>query len=429
MAQQIQQLRPRGFHKTFQQWLHKAPTGAPYYVGNYATQFGIKYLTTTSSWRNLMRSTGGEPAKLGRRLKDVIKRKNLGGPYIPTPEDEIAELNGMIQRSFKGGKQQNVKRIADPEAGYIARVLRDPNLPGFFPGVTVFHPDPAYLKPIPIAPFGGDPEDIGIGVLWCPGAQHLGDGQTREQAVVEYSFMTGADWILDEEISVAILPGIDVDRAKQLFVDFNSTPVPVGFDELVWKDQANQAFVLTREVIGSGLLPTPTIKDENGKVQPVKIRSRTVFQFVMQTLLGGYGERKGEVYRLYKEDAHGTFEDQKRTLLSVLQKAKATLGARWSEPNLLTVGYGLAALGRVYYNTTHDTPPVPFDEALRRVSKMSWDISDRRWRELGVTAMKRVKRGDPQPNQPEYVSKLSSFDAIHRVVDVITGPQWKDYVR
>lgn len=393
------------------------PGSTPYY-GNIVKQFGLTTFRTKLRVRDILMQTGGEPAKLSRRFKDLRKRESRDGQRLRTTEEQIAELNDLVQRSFKGGKAKNVDRIANVGGGYIAKVERDRNLPGHFPEVTVVHPSPAYISPIPID-IHGEKRNVGLGVLFADGPMTILDGQTRQQGLLEYAISSGKEWVLDEEVAVCIIPGVPIEIARQIFVTMNSTPVPVGFDDLIDRDIMTRSYLLTKHAIEH---LNASVDGSEPLVRPGRggVRKKAVYQFVMQTLLGGAGEAKGADYRLETED----IDEHKEILDDVIDKAKRALGERWGDTSQILVGgYGLATIGRLYHGTEMaEDRGINFNQVCKRISEMSWDVSDNRWTRIGVTAQTISKDGTPR-----LVSKLTSFDMIRRVVDIVTGDDWENY--
>jgi hypothetical protein len=415
MQRRGDKMRPR---KAWHHWLESPVPGAQIYYGVLVRQFGLETVRTKMRLRDLALRTGGEPALLAKRHKELIKQD--GEKRFRTLEDQTAELNDLLQRSFTGGKKSNVAKIGDPEVGYLARVEKDPDLAAFFPEFAVVHPDPAYLQPIPVDLFGKQVE-VGLVAIHLYGPMTILDGQTRLQGAIHYAKATGSDWILDEEVSVCVIPGIPAEKAKQVFVTVNSTPIPVSFEDLIDKDEFTRAYKLTKYLIEQGNLK----RDGESIVGGGRgsIRRKAVYQFVMQTLLGSQGEAKNADYLLEKYD----LAEQKETLSQVLSALQEALGGRWADTNQLLVGgYGLAAAGRVYYETMQrkdgTQPSISFAEAMERIKGMEWHVNDERWLETGVTA---TSRRDPAM----HVSKLTSFDMIRRIVDIITRPDWEKYKR
>lgn len=407
--------------RTFQKWLNQMPPGSTPLYGNVVRQFGLTTFRTKLRVRDVLMRTGGEPAKLARRLKELRKREKRDGKSFHTLEEQIAELNELVQRSFKGGKGQNVRRIADADAGYIAKLERSPNLPGHFPEVTLVHPEPAYLSHLPVE-IHGEKQDVGVGVLYINGPMTILDGQTRQQGFLEYALATGKEWVLDEEVAVCVIPGVPVEVARQVFVTMNSTPVPVGFDDLIERDAMTRAYSVTKHAIERLNASVNGAGEQLVRRGRGGIRKKAVYQFVMQTLLGGAGEAKGAEYRLETDD----IDKQTETLDEVIEKAKRALGKRWGNANQLLVGgYGLATIGRLYYETevANSKKPLKFSEVLDRIAAMSWDVNDERWNKTGVTAVTVSKKD----GTTKLVSKLTSYDMIRRVVDIVTSSEWEKY--
>lgn len=409
--------------RTWQQWLSDPIPGAQTYYGTNVDQFGLNTIRTKMRLRELALRTGGEPATLTRRHKEILKREERDGDGVfRTLEDQTALINELIQRSFRGGKKANVTRIGDSKIGYFARIEKESDLPGFFPEFIVVHPDPAYRQPIPVDLYGKQ-VDVGLVAVHLYGPMTILDGQTRLQGAIHYARETGSDWILNEEVSVCVIPGVPIDKARQIFVTVNSTPIPVSFDELIDKDEFSRGYKLTRFIVRSGNLTRDGESIVGGGRG--KVRRKAVYQFVMQTLLGGRGESKNADYLLEEQD----LDQQKETLSNVLTKVQEALGSeRWANTNQMLVGgYGLAAVGRVFYETTRprkegEEPTISFQEALNRVKVMEWNVNDDRWLAEGLTA---PSRKDPNTR----VSKLTSFDMIRRAVDIILGPDWKKFAR
>ncbi len=405
--------------KQWQTWLDTPRQGAQVHFGTKVEQFGLVTVRTKMRLRELAWKTGGEPEKLSRHWKEELKRHQDGqASAFRSLEDQAAELNELVQRSFRGGKRANVLRIGDPNSGYLAKVEKSSSYPGFFPEFLVVHPDPAYLQEIPVELLGKK-VDVGLVAIHLHGPMAILDGQTRLQGVIRFARETGSDWALDQEAAVCMIPGIPIDKAQQIFVTVNATPVPVSFDHLIDRDQMTRAYELTRYVIENGNLRRNGESIVGGGRG--RIRKRAVYQFVMQTLLGGRGEAKNADYLLESGDAH----TQKETLLEVLGKAEQALGSdRWGDTDQLLVGgYGLAAVGRVYYETTlreNERSPVPFREALDRIRAIDWRVSNAIWLDTGLTAVSRA-------NPKNQVSKLTSFDMIRRAVDIIIGQSWEKY--
>lgn len=406
--------------KPWQTWLDSPKPGAQIYFGSRIDQFGLVSVRTKMRLREVVWRTGGEPEKLTRRLKerdsDSLGRKGLRFHSI---DDQSAELNELVQRSFRGGKHANVARIGDPNTGYLAKVERNPEVPGFFPELLIVHPEAAYVQEIPVSLFSTEVE-VGLVAIHLSGPMAILDGQTRLQGAIRHARATGSDWALDQEAAVCIIPGIPIEKAQQIFVTVNATPVPVGFDHLVDRDRITRAYELTRYVIERGNLRRggqSIVGSGRGR-----IRKKAVYQFVMQTLLGGRGEARSANYLL--EDAG--VDLQKETLLEVLGKAEQAIGSeRWGDTDQLLIGgYGLAAMGRLYYETTlrESEKSLSFGQGLRRVAEMDWHVSNPKWLDTGLTAVSRTEAN-------KRVSKLTSFDMIRRAVDIILGPEWGTYRR
>jgi hypothetical protein len=407
--------------RTWQKWADAPIPGAQVHFGTRVEQFGLMTVRTKMRFRELAWRTGGEPEKLSQRRREVVKqRRNGQGSGFRSLEDQAAELNELVQRSFHGGKRANVTRIGDPNTGYLAKVEKNPDFPGFFPEFAVIHPDPAYLQEIPVELLGRK-VDVGLVAIHLYGPMTILDGQTRLQGALRYAQATGSEWVLDQEVAICIVSGIPVEKAQQIFVTVNATPVPVGFDQLIDKDRMIRAYELTRYVIQNGNLRRDgqsIVGSGRGRV-----RKKAVYQFVTQALLGGRGETKNADYLLEGGDV-GT---QKEMLLEVLGKAELALGPdRWADTHQLLVGgYGLAVIGRIYHETTlgeADKPPISFQQALDRIRAIDWNVDNPTWLDTGLTA---VSRSNPN----RRVSKLTSFDMIRRAVDIILGPEWERHRR
>lgn len=405
--------------REWQRWLSSPMQGGQVLFGTRVEQFGLVTVRTKMRLRDLAWKTGGEPEKLSRRRKEELKREREGQvTAFRSLEDQAAELNELVQRSFRGGKRANVVRIGDPNSGYLAKVERNPSYPGFFPEFLVVHPDAAYLQEIPVELLARK-VDVGLVAIHLYGPMAILDGQTRLQGVIRFAQQTGSDWALDQEAAVCIIPGVPIEKAQQIFVTVNATPVPVSFDQLIDRDQMTRAYELTRYAIENGNLRRNGESIVGGGRG--RIRKRAVYQFVTQTLLGGRGEAKNADYLLESGETH----TQKETLLEVLGKAEQALGQdRWGDTDQLLVGgYGLAVMGRVYYETTlkeGERSPVSFREALDRIEAIDWSVNNPTWLDTGLTA---VSRSNPN----KRVSKLTSFDMIRRAVDIILDPDWEKY--
>ena len=411
------------------------------FYGPLVHQFGLDTVYTKMRLRDLALRTGGEPSQLTRRHKQVLKKVHGGNGSAPfrTLEEEIAIINDLIQRSFKGGKRTNVARIGDPDIGYIGRVKKNPDLAAFFPAFTVVHPEPAFKHTLMIPVYGEQKMDVGLVALHLYGPMSLLDGQTRLQGAFHYASATGSEWILEEEVAVCVIPGIPIEKAKQIFVTVNSTPVPVSFDDLVEKDAINRAFTLTRYVIQEcnltrngrsivrGKLASEVASEEHGQPENAdedkhgKIRQKAVYQFIMQALLGSQGEAKNADYLLEKDN----IDHQKEILATILDRAEKALGPdRWGDTSQLLIGgYGLATIGRVYHDTEQKLQPISPSEAFSRIGQMSWGVNDERWLAIGVTAASL----DRKTNKRVIRNKLTSFDMIRRVVEIICSDQWQHY--
>jgi hypothetical protein len=390
-------------------------------------------LTTLSSkvmLRDLLSMTGGEPERFQKRRRELLKQEN--GQIFHTKDDIAALIQALIQRAMQGGKRDNMKGIADTEVGYFARFQHNPSMTAFFPGVVVVHPDPVFVQSLPISLFGGAPTDVGLAVMVCGGAFHLLDGETREQAAALYARAANEPWILDQELPMTVLPGITVAQAAQIFVTVNGKGVPVSFDDMLLKDTESRGYALTRFVIpllkrdGASFVRSKLAKDDDDATpMDGKIRQRAVLQFVTVTLLGAAGERKQAEYLLERGDE----TDQQATLRKVIGLAQEALGPeRWGRTSeLLIGGYGLATIGRIYHLCTDRTgghvPPIDVDKAFQRIKAMSWDVSDDRWLTEGITAVSK----DRKTGQEVRRNKLTSFDNIHRVVEIVTSDRWAEF--
>lgn len=307
-------------------------------------------------------------------------------PEAPADDEEVdidqplAEavplLLALLQRGWNKPRKENVEKIEQ-----YARQGISSNAPFdivHFPEFTVYSPSPVYFEP--------RGEGSRFGRLTGDLLHILIDGLTRGTGLKRLRKECG-----DEEIVIRILPGLPLVAAKQIFVDMNTTAVPVPFADIVEKDARRPAYRLAMEV--AKLVPG--------------IKARQAYMFVQQALLGPAGEAAGAEPPIKAEN----YEERRALLVHIVDVFKTAMGAQWgSEASVLASGYGLGAVGRLYFDD-----PSNFEIMMTtRVAKMNWDRDSPAVQELGF-----AEKGIAKTK-----TKLTSYPMIRKFSQLVRGADW-----
>ena len=218
------------------------------------------------------------------------------------------------------------------------------------------------------------------------------DGMTRGTGLRR--LMATMKQIGDEEVVLRIIPGLSRTAARQIFADLNTTPVPVPFADVVQRDARRPAFRIALEIAGR----VPNTKPKQA------------YMFVQQALLGPKGESAKE------EPAVEDEPETQRRLIRVVDILRNAMGKRWEdEQQVLMSGYGLAAIGRLYFDCGADE--ATFQRFMYdRVARMSWDRNDARVQATGFAGV----------GQKKAKTLITSYPAIRKFSELVRSDGWKD---
>jgi hypothetical protein len=295
--------------------------------------------------------------------------------------DAVPILLALLQRGWNKGRKDNVARIE--EYGRRGLDSAEPCDIVHLPEFTVYSHGPVHFEPSAL--------DKNIGRVTGDLLNVLVDGLTRGTGLKKLlRSVQGACG--DEDLVLRIVPGIPLHAAKQIFVDMNTTAIPVPFADVVEKDARRPAFRLATNI--ASMIPG--------------IKPRQAYMFVQQALMGPAGETANA------EPVIDDYEGKLRELTSVVKAFECAMGpARWgNEQHVLSAGYGLAAVGRLYFDGA-----TAFERTMsERVARMSWDRDDARVQKAGFA----------EPGKTKTKTKLTSYPVIRKFSEFVRGASWRD---
>lgn len=316
-----------------------------------------------------------------------------GKPDLPEDIDDIdldevdrpqavQILLKLLQRGWNKGRKDNVDKIVEyGRRGMASDKSWDVV---YIPEITVYAPNPVHFEPY---------QDGGrIGRLTGDLLNVVIDGMTRGTGLRRLMHMDKK--VGDEEVVVRFIPGIERVAARQIFADLNTTPVPVPFADVVQRDARRPAFRIALEVASR----VPAVKPKQA------------YMFVQQALLGPKGESAKE------EPAIKDEQETLHRLLRVVDLFEKAMGDRWGdETQVLMSGYGLAAIGRLYFDCEKDE--ATFQGFMYdRVARMSWDRNDTRVQSAGFAAV----------GQRKAKTLITSYPTIRKFSELVRSERWRD---